>query len=386
MYQLNQQTEPWQILLNIGFYIFIFISIFYGQKIQLFMYSKQLESALIKFKDMRDDVKGLLKTRIIEARKMVSPRKDSPESTISTKDLDDFLDEFMQFAMIEPVSLDPSGIIPKLDHLMNVRENRWDDVVKQLVPGLEGPESSNLENLIEASMAVDQVYRIVRHFYIQGKKSQSLVLVMQIAMQIKLLEQMAEAYKKAGNAFYHGHPIGDALGPQVAAMFIRTIEPSGVKAREVCKETIVQEVKYKGRKVFVVRAMGPGGTVGKPGQAIKMIVDELGGKVDRILMVDAAMKLEGDRTGGIVEGVGAAIGGIGVEKFKIEESSTNQNIPIDAFLCKQNLTDAITTMKKSISMSVKEIVERVKAAIEARSSEGSNVILAGIGNTIGIGI
>jgi hypothetical protein len=284
------------------------------------------------------------------------------------------------------VSLDPAGIIPKIDHLIDVRESRWEDAVKMLVPGIVPREGHNLENLIEASMAVDSVYRVVRHFFIQGKKSGSLILVMQIAMQIKIIQQMAEAYVKAAKAFYYGQPIGDALGPQVAATFVRSIQPAGVDAREICKETIVQKIEYKKRTVHVVRAMGPGGTVGKPGEGIKMLVKQLDGKVDRIFMVDAAMKLEGDKSGSIVEGVGAAIGGIGNEKFKIEEASTDNKIPVDAYLCKQNLVDAITTMKKSISMSVKAIVDRIKIAIEKRTSEGATVILAGIGNTIGIGI
>ncbi|NMC07813.1 MAG: DUF1512 family protein [Candidatus Lokiarchaeota archaeon] len=381
---LQGQAEPWQIVLNLVFYAFIFLSIFYGQKIQYFTYSRQLEGALIKFKDMREETKSLVKNRIIELRKRNAKNKE--QSEIGTKELDEFLDEFFQFAMIEPVSLDPAGIIPKIDHLLDVRESRWEDAVRMLVPGIAPREGHNLENLIEAAMAVDSVYRVVRHFFIQGKKSGSLILVMQIAMQIKIIQQMAEAYVKAAKAFYYGQPIGDALGPQVAATFVRAIQPAGVDAKEICKETIVQKVEYKNRTVHVIRAMGPGGTVGRPGEGIKLLVQQLDGKIDRIFMVDAAMKLEGDKSGSIVEGVGAAIGGIGNEKFKIEAASTDNNIPVDAYLCKQNLVDAITTMKKSISMSVKAIVERIKIAIEKRTSEGATVILAGIGNTIGIGI
>ena len=382
MLQLTQ-NDPWQIILNLVFYVFIFISIFWGQKIQFFVYSRQLESSLIKFKDMREETKTLLKNKIIELRKKFS--KEAEQSEIGTKELDPFLEEFFQFVMIEPVSLDPAGIIPKIDHLINVRESRWEDTVKLLVPGIIPLDGRNLENLIEAAMAVDSVYRLVRHFFIQGKKSSSLILVMQIAMQLKLIEQMAEAYTKAAKAFYYGQPIGDALGPQVAAAFIRSLKPEGVEAREICKETSVQMVEYKNRNVYIIRAMGPGGTVGKPGEAIKMLTEELD-NVDRIFMVDAAMKLEGDKSGSVVEGVGAAIGGIGNEKYKIEESSTKSNIPVDAYLCKENLVDAITTMKKSISMSVKVIVERVKMAIERRTNENATVILAGIGNTIGIGM
>ena len=103
-------------------------------------------------------------------------------------------------------------------------------------------------------------------------------------------------------------------------------------------------------------------------------------------MIDAGLRLMGEKTGDVVEGVGAAIGGIGVEKFYIEDSSTEQTIPIDALICKQSLEDAITTMKRPITRSVPDFVERIKMSIRKRTKEGSSVIVAGIGNTIGIGV
>jgi hypothetical protein len=382
--QLISSNSPLTLIINVAFYVFIFISIFYGQKLQYFIYSRQLETALIKFKDMRDETKDLAKTKIIELRKRLESKGESESSKITNKDLDAFLDEFLQFVMIEPVALDPSGIIPKLDHLLDVRETRWEGVVRTLLPGIDSGNCSNMQNLLEAAVAVDNVYRVVRHFFVQGKKSGSLMIVMQIAMQLKLIQQMAEAYVKASKAFYYGQPIGDGLGPLVAATFSRLANPDGVPSREMCKDTISQDVDYNGRRVIIVRAKGPGGTVGKPGEAIKMLVDEA--KIDRILMVDAAMKMEGEKSGTVIEGVGAAIGGVGTEKYKIEASTTAYNIPVDAFLCRENLVDAITTMKKSISTSVKTVVEKVKNAIDTRTTEGDTVLLAGIGNTIGVGV
>ncbi|MHA1370213.1 MAG: DUF1512 family protein, partial [Promethearchaeota archaeon] len=379
--QTNQSQDPLTIALSIAFYAFIFISMFYGQKIQFYRYLWEVNNALQKLKNIRDEAKISCKTKIIELRKQVNKHAKEKESPIQSRDLDKFLDEFLQFVMIQPVSLDPAGIIPKLDHLINVRENRWNDTVLMLIPGLKSRDASNLENLLEAAMAIDTVYRVVRHFYVQSKKTKSLILIMNIAMQIKLIMQMVDAYKKATQAFYHGQPIGDAFGPQVAATFIRKIQPDGkVDYEDICKDTIVQKILYKDRNVYVIRAKGPGGTVGKPGEGIKILIDRLKGNVKRIIMIDAAMKFEGERTGAIVEGVGAAIGGIGVERFKIEESSTKKKIPIDCFLCKQSLFDAITTMKKSISNSVKEIVERICKTIEIRTKEGDNVIVAVIGN------
>ncbi|MCK4238434.1 MAG: DUF1512 family protein, partial [Candidatus Lokiarchaeota archaeon] len=103
-------------------------------------------------------------------------------------------------------------------------------------------------------------------------------------------------------------------------------------------------------------------------------------------MIDAGLKLEGDRTGSLAIGVGAAIGGIGVEKFKIEESTSGVKIPIDAVICRESLEDAITTMKRPITRSVPKIIEKIKQAIRTRTEKGTKIIIAGIGNTIGIGI
>jgi hypothetical protein len=103
-------------------------------------------------------------------------------------------------------------------------------------------------------------------------------------------------------------------------------------------------------------------------------------------MIDAGLKLEGEKTGSVAIGVGAAIGGIGIEKFYIEESSTEKAVPIDALICKQSLEDAITTMSKSITESVPKLVEKIKQAILQRTEKGAKIIVAGIGNTIGVGI
>ena len=55
----------------------------------------------------------------------------------------------------------------------------------------------------------------------------------------------------------------------VAGRFVRDVSNNGeVEALEISKDTIVQEVNFEDRVVYVVRAKGPGGTVGKPGKAI----------------------------------------------------------------------------------------------------------------------
>jgi hypothetical protein len=372
-------TDPISIILNLLFFVLIFVSMFYGTRIQAWRSQKEIESGLEKLKTWSDECKQIL----LKGFKKYANKKETD------KDLMLKLEDFMTFVTIEPVSLDPRHIVPKIDHIIDVRDERFKDEVKTIAPNVTSgtPEALNLENLLEAAMAVDYVYRLVKHFLILGKKSKSYILLMQISMQMSLLLAMAKSYYRATKAFSEGSPIGDALGPMVAGSFVRNVsQREDIEASEIAKDTILQEVNFEDRIVYVVRAKGPGGTVGKPGTAIKKLVEEHGDSIERIFMIDAGLKLSGDKTGSVAIGVGAAIGGIGVEKYYIEDSTTKKAIPIDAVICRESLEDAITTMKRPITQSVSDIVEKIKMGIRMRTQKGAKIIVAGIGNTIGIGI
>ena len=380
IYMLMQaQTDPLSLVLNLLFFVMIFMSMFYGTKIQMWRSSKEVEAGLEKLKIWNDDCKQIL----LKVFKKYADKKEMD------KDLQLKLDDFLSFITIGPVSLDPYGIIPKLDHIIDVRDDRFKEEVAILAPNVTpgSPEAQNLENLVEAAGAVDYIYRLIKHFLIMGKKSKSYILLMQISMQLSIILGMAKSYYRATKAFSEGSPIGDGLGPMVAGSFVRNVaQQDDVKAIEIAKDTIVQEVDFEDRTIYVIRARGPGGTVGKPGTAIKRLIEDQDKNISRIFMIDAGLKLSSDKTGSIVVGVGAAIGGIGVEKFFIEDSSTKKSIPIDALICRQSLENAITVMTRPITQSVPALVEKIKMGIRKRTEKGSRIIVAGIGNTIGIGV
>jgi len=378
IFQLGQQqTDPFSLILNLLFFLLIFISMFYGQRIQAWKAAKQIETGLEKLKKWNEDCKQILLTSF----------KEYANKKETDKDLMIKLEDFMTFIAIIPVMLDPYGIIPKLDHVIDVRDYRFREEVAMLAPNAEDATRQRLENLFEAAMVLDFIYRLIKHYLILGKKSKSMILLMQIAMQMYLILALAKAFFFASKAFAEGSPIGDALGPMVVGTLVRDLSNNeDIEAHDIVKDTIVQEVSFEERTVYIVRAKGPGGTVGKPGKAIKMLVEEHGDSISRIIMIDAGLKLSGEKTGSLAVGVGAAIGGIGVEKYFIEDSTTKKSIPIDALICKQSLEDAITTMKRSITQSVPHIVEKIKMAIRKRTERGTKVIVAGIGNTLGIGV
>ena len=147
---------------------------------------------------------------------------------------------------------------------------------------------------------------------------------------------------------------------------------------------VAAETTLEGRRVIALKAEGPGGNVGKPGDAIRQVLQENSGKASMIIMVDAALKLEGEKTGEVAEGIGAAIGGIGTERFKIEEEATKFNVPVYAIVIKQSILEAVTTMKKEIADAVDPTIEKIKQLILETTKEGELVIIAGIGNTAGI--
>lgn len=320
-----------------------------------------------KLEYMRTETKNLaLKT----IREIGKPKEDpSPR-----------LNSLMEHFLISPVNLDPAGIVQKLDHLLDVRDDKFKSDVKRIAPKADDVQVNNLENLVESSLALNTIYRIVRHFYLLGKKTSSFYLILQLQMILPLVMQQAEALIGASKAFAKGQPIGDGVGPLIVSKLMM-----GKRIRKIKKDIVVAKTKLEGRNAIVLKAEGPGGNVGKPGDAVRKIIKENKGKISMVVMIDAALKFEGEKTGGISEGIGAAIGGIGTEKFKIEEETSKFKIPLHAIIIKESIQDAITPMRKEINDAVDNAIDKIRNLIKENSKKGDTVIIAGIGNSIGIG-
>ncbi len=343
------------------------VFMFYGQRVQMMVMIREVETHLRRLKFMKDDGR---KVAIDTIKQVGKPEGDPTER----------VDQFMDYIAIAPQGMDPSGIVWKLEHILDVRDNRFKDEVRFMAPAADETQLNNLENTLEAAMALHQIYKIIRHFYLLGKKTLSLYVIMQIQMVLPLIMQQAEAYAQALRAFSVGQPIGDGAGPLVAGKLMQ-----GYETKEIAKDVVVAEVPIEGRTAYVLKAKGPGGNVGKPGEGISQIIKDKKGKIATVIMIDAALKLEGEKPGEIAEGVGAAIGGPGVEAFKIEEAIQEKKIPLNAIIVKQDLGDAVSPMSKEIFDAADPVIDRIKRLILERTKKGDIVIIAGIGNTIGIG-
>jgi hypothetical protein len=354
-------------VLNLLFYVVFIVFIFYGQRIQMYVMLREVEGSLYKLKYMKDEGRKIA----IETIKDIGKPQTDPTVRV---------DRFLEYFTIAPLSIDPAGIVWKLEHVLDVRDTRLKDEVKFMAPSADETQTNNLENTLEVASTLNYIYKVIRHFYLLGKKTLSLYVIMQIQMILPLIMREAEAYTTALKAFANGQPIGDGAGALVAAKIMH-----GHEIRKIPKDNVVASVPIEGRTAYVIKAEGPGGNVGKTGDAVKTIIDENEGKIATIIMIDAAMKLEGEEVGEVAEGVGAAIGGPGVDQFKIEESVLKYRIPINAVAIKEDIGDNVSPMRKEIFDAVDKAIERVKQVILERTKEGDKVIIVGVGNTSGIG-
>lgn len=370
-YILQLGGDSVSILIQTLYILLFFILIFFGQRIQLQLILMELGNIIGQLDRMRN------RGQEEALNKLKHHSKNDKLEEIFNRVIDSFV--------IMPESMDPSGIIRKLEHIMDIRETRFISDVKKMINNDEVSESTikTMSNMVEASMALNMLYKIALHYYLLAKKTNSYFIAAQLQMQAPLIISFAKAYLQAVYAFRDGAPVGDGIGPLVVNKFLENKDI--IKKKEgYVKDTSLYEVDYLNRKIYVVKAKGPGGNVGKPGEAIKKVISRMKKDIKLVIMIDAALKLEGEKSGSVAEGVGAAIGGIGVEKFKIEEIVTKYNIPLYAIIIKMSLIEAISIMSKKIASVYSDVIERIERVIKEETNEGDAIIVAGIGNTVGI--
>ncbi len=335
----------------------------------MYVMIREVENSLHKLRHIKEEGR---KTAIETIKEIGKPTTD-PSARV---------DRYLDYFTIGPQNMDPAGIVAKLDHILDVRDDRLKEEVKLMAPQIQNDpvQVNNLENTLEAAMALNFIYKVVRHYYIQGKKTLSLYVIMQLQMILPMVMKEADAYSNALKAFAYGQPIGDGAGPLVVGKLMQ-----GYETRKLPKDCVVATVPLEGRTAFVIKAEGPGGNVGKPGDAVEAVIEENEGKIGCLIMIDAGLKLEGETVGEVSEGIGAAIGGPGVDAYKIEEKLTKYKIPNYAVIIKQDIGDAVTPMRKEIHDAADKVIERVKAVIVERTKEGDKVIIVGVGNSIGVG-
>jgi len=361
LFGFGDDTNPLMMLIWI---IPIVLFIFYGQRIQLQVTSGEIKKAIKKLELFKNESRSELLSYV---NKSMNPKEDP------TKKIDRFLDYFT----IMPVDMDPNGIVQKVRHIVRAREDFTRNHVKSLSSNTNEFELTKIQTLLEIATSLQMIYKVVNHLFLTAKKQNNYPLILPLQMILPFVMEEAEAIHKAILAFKLGQPVGDGIGPMVVGkMMLDT------KKETVAFQTVMGTTEYDGRQLFLLKAEGPGSTVGRPGDAVEKIVSEH--KPDIIIMVDAALKMEGEDSATIAQGFGAAIGGIGTERYQIEAIAVNHAIPIFAIVIKQSVKEAITLMSKEIADKADEVRSQIYEMIHDNTKPGQSVLLIGVGNTLGV--
>ncbi|MHA1562625.1 MAG: DUF1512 family protein, partial [Promethearchaeota archaeon] len=147
----NEANETISIVLNFMFIIMMFISIYYGSKIRGWKSSRAIKSGLEELKEWNVDTKQLTVSKI----------KEFCDDSHTLQEIEKKIEEFLNFVTITPVELDPNGIIPKIEHILNIRETKYLNEVRDLAITADETQVENLGKLLEVAAAVNMVHRLL---------------------------------------------------------------------------------------------------------------------------------------------------------------------------------------------------------------------------------
>jgi hypothetical protein len=333
--------------------------IFFFPRIMLWQVDRKLKSALVELDTYRNDAEMMFLKELDTEKSKAFQRK---------------FDSMKDFKFSVPTALDPAGMVRKLENVLDASEDKFQRFIEGNAATEDEEELANLNMAFKGVMGTNQIYKVIRHFRQLVSKTKTFQLIGIIQMMLPIYREIAESQRDATRAFVDQAPIGDSIGPLVAAKMIES-EPE-----EIAEDIVHSEEEVSGQEVHVVKSKGPGARLGKYGDAIDSLAEE--NDLKAVITVDAAGKLEGEETGNVAEGVGVMMGGPGVEKSKIEEAAAEHDVPLEGILIKQAPPEASKPMKKEIYEAWNPAVEKAEEIVNEFDGP---VAVVGVGNSVGIG-
>ena len=377
----------------------IILFVFYGQRIQLMVTSGEIRKGIKRLdaysSESRDELVAYVREVLgggggapsadqrgggsnSNSSNSNSSNSSSSGGGAAPSDLAGRIETLLDYFTIMPADMDPSGIVPKIEHVVRSREDHTRRHVRLLCPGIGDGDLSRVQTLLEIATVLRLLHRTVNHMYLTAKKQKNFPLILPLQMALPFVMEQAAAMRGAVPAFRAGQPVGDGIGPMVVGSMM-----TGLEKRDAAFQTVVAEGRIDGRAARLLKARGPDSTVGRPGEAVEALLSS-GERIDLIIMIDAALKMEGEESASIAQGFGAAIGGIGTERFRIERAAAAGGVPVLAIVVKQSAKEAVGLMTRRIAESAADVRSRVRRMIADNTEEGQSVLIVGVGNTSGV--
>jgi hypothetical protein len=346
------------ILQVLSFVLFIGMFLFFP-RIMIWQANRKLRDTMIDIESYKQTTEELFLDNLTDNK---------------TEALEKKFNSMKDFKVSAPSNIDPAGAVERLEHVLDTSEDKFNRFVKKYADTEDEDELANLNMTFKGVMGTNQIYKVVRHFKQLVNKTGNIQIISMVQMTLPIYKELAESQKEASRAFADEAPIGDSIGPMVAARLIENEEPE-----EISEDIVHSEEEIDGQEVHVLKSKGPGARLGKYGDAIDQLSED--NDLEAIVTVDAASKFEGETTGDVAEGVGVMMGGPGVEKTKIEDVATEHDVPLEGVVIKQSAPEASKAMKKEIYEAHDEAEDKAR---ELASEFDGPVAIVGVGNTVGI--
>ncbi|MDW8063860.1 MAG: DUF1512 family protein, partial [Candidatus Caldarchaeum sp.] len=166
-------------LIWIAFLMIFFLYPSFGQRMQLSYMLRDLEKKLNRLKAIKDEIHRVTVDTI---KRVGRPEKDpTPE-----------IDRLSEFFIIQPESMDPYGLVYKLEHILETGERTYENEVAKIAPHATEHQVKSLTNLVEVLRGINTLYRVVRHYYLLGRKTSNIYMVLQIQMVLPMIIEIAE--------------------------------------------------------------------------------------------------------------------------------------------------------------------------------------------------
>src|SRR3989338_11004445 len=134
---------------SVVWFVLFFALIFVYPRIMLSQLIFKLEQSAVKIENMSQ-----------YTIRLVGKKVDGSGS----KELKAKLEQFSDFFVVEPSSIDPYGLVKKIDHTISGMETRFDEFVEELAPGRSYDEKQEINYGIRATIGLRQIPKIVRHY------------------------------------------------------------------------------------------------------------------------------------------------------------------------------------------------------------------------------
>ncbi|PSH01550.1 MAG: hypothetical protein BRC27_01840, partial [Nanohaloarchaea archaeon SW_10_44_10] len=178
-------------------------------RIMIWQADRKLESALVDLETYRND------TEVLFLDKFASNiENDTRKKFESLRD----------FKFSAPTGIDPAGMVGKLENVLDSSEDKFNRFVEGNAETEDEEELADLNMAFKGVMGTHQIFKVMRHFRQLIKKTKMIYLVQMVTMMIPIYKEIAEAQKEATRAFLDQAPIGDTIGPLVAAKLIESDE------------------------------------------------------------------------------------------------------------------------------------------------------------------